>query len=710
MPSRSHHPERQRSPELPRDLDVTHESRRRVDDIQYESMRKRFLPRAREQMAQRLSRETPVTPWMRGRDYEWTRMQNGTAYAVYNDGTVRVSLPRSTRPPFRIGLSMCPPVVQQKQMELTVARRAAGTSRESAERGLRWSTRTQKQTGEQYEYVSLPDGTKYAIFHRGPRIQRFTRREGIVNISFNAAPAFIQEHAMEFRVATQAPTPRQPRSPAPEERQQPVTSAPQTTAPPEVARVQQRRPEARTSSPEQSGDVTPSAALDTLRAIRFTNIADEDVPLSLPSNFDGTFFQRNGIPDVRVSEYLQNMSQAARRMQDFLKSSRTETAGVEIQFDGSKYSLITPRLKVLALPQYLLRAEGTSVRYTTESGERVSFGAGRGQLQSLEFQGRTEYISTAGSLRMRKTPDRTEYYDGGNGSRPTIVMANEQTEIVLDGRTYSLPKGIYHIPERGAPIGRFENGRSLRSAREKAEYTMTQQDRERAQRYIDDVVRTLKTPEAISAFVTSNFDFVSRGGLHGGAIHGEAEVQGEQYAQHPLRTVFLGSGDCEDFAILLQYMCARAKQFDPEAGASSFVAKTYETHNAAYYLEQYTLPDGSKAFALCKMHVHGFERQVSGRNGLPFRTQEEALRALWDTRKSPSGVHAEIAEIESQIRSGRITRASVSSYLETLKQLEREGGGLILMNKDLSNVNDAGVQEGPARFTADFSAFVKRAS
>ncbi len=707
MSPRSHHPERQRNPELPRKLDVRGETHRRVDDIQYESMRKRFLPRAREQMSERLSRETPVTPWQRGRDYQWIRMQNGMAYAVYDNGTVKVSFSRGNRPPMQIGLSMCPPLVQQKHMEMTVAPRSAGTPRESRETGLRWVTKTQRTTGEQYEYLSLRDGTKYAVFHRGPRIQRFTRREGIVNLSFAAAPAFIQEHAMEFRVARQAPVaPRQPTTPAPEERQRPLTNGPEPSAPPEVAASQTRVPEAPSDISSVQDHMRASEVLESISSRVFTMQNGETVRASLPATFNGSFFARNSIPDVRLGEYMRNMTNAADRLQQYLSSSRAPTTNLGLSFNGMWYELSTPKEKIIATSNYLI-TEDTEGKAFTQNGERITMAYNKG-MTSVHFSDRTEFFSSAGSLRMRKTPERTEYYDGGDGSRPTVVMANQQTELSLDGRAHSLRAGIYHVPERGAPIGRFESGRSFRDAAEKARYNMNDQDRESAQRYLDDVVRTLKTPEAISAFVTSNFDFVSRGGLHGGAIRGEAETQGEQYAQHPLRTIFLGSGDCEDFAILLQYMCARAKQFDPEAGASSFVAKTYETHNAAYYLEQYTLPDGTKAFALCKMHVHGFERQMSGRNGQPFRSHEEALRALWDTRRSPTGVHAEIASIESQIRNGTISRASVESYLSTLRELEREGGGLILMNKDLRDVNDAGVQEGPAPFSADFSAFVRR--
>jgi hypothetical protein len=686
---------RPQTPEsLPR-IDVAEEGRRRLWELSG-----RVIPvsrEVREAAEYRRSRETPVTPWQRGSNYDWIRMQNGTSYAVFDDGTVKVSIKNGR--PFAVGASMTPPAVQEKYEERLVAMRAAS---EGGREQLSWQTRTQPRTGLRYDYIVSATGDRYAVFHDSLIIRKFRQNRGIVTVGFRSAPAFVQEHVRAMQRGQTVPVPQIVPTSVP---QRPRTDVPAPSAPTENPRSSPRVSENRPAVPEApsgpEAEVTPAQVLDAIRQISFTE-SGRVIPVALPSSFGPTYLMKMGIPDADAGEYLRNVQTAAARLQNAMPSS----GGGRISFNGNSFILErADGRKIVATPQILFsdigRPQGS---FVDADGTAVLPRDPERGLGVMQIADRTEYTTTAGSLRMRRYAGYTEYYDGGRENRPSTILVTSRADVRIGNENYPLRPGIYFVPESGAPIGRFENGVNAGPS-----YSMTPEDTRRAQEYADQVVKALKTPEAITAFVTSNFDFVARGGLSSGAVRGVPESsRAAQDIQHPLRTIFLASGDCEDFAVLLQYLCGRARQLDPETGAASFLAKTYETHNSAYYLEEYTAPDGSKAYTLCKMHVHGFERIRTGPGGQPFRTPQEAMRSIWTSRKSPSAVHAEISALQARIDRGEVKAADVDAYMQTLRQMQRQGGGLILMEKDLSDVNDRGAAEGAARFDADFSAFIRK--
>jgi hypothetical protein len=623
--------------------------------------------------------------WQQGEGYQRITLENGTKYAVYDNGHVRSWAPETNTVEDVADVSSLPDIVREKL----------------------W------KKGKGYRWTVLEDGQKFAVYENGG-IRSWSSETGLKDMAIvSECPPLVQKEWARMRQEHEAPaTPEQ------------VTETTNTQNP------------------------TAREVIARLRALRFVDKDGNAVQVNerYIANIarDETHFLRHGIPDAKLGQYLRNAETGAGRMQEYLRGRSVQNGVVE--FDGSSFIFWGPRQengtheRVIANALYLLQSSAWSAGNSTEylcmggdlRGKRITVipqGGVKGndcEYRYNEEYGRqvSELVGVDGSLHVRTRSERgsapsvIEYFNGEGGSeakRPNVLFVKDHRnggdEVSLPTRDgektsekHTLRNGIYFVPETGRPIGRFEQ----------REGTLTPSETERARRFADYVAKTLKTPQVIAAFVTSNFDFVYQGGLYGGLVHGQMEMSGED-AQHPLRTIYRGAGDCEDYAILIQYLCRRAKELDPtgKAGCDAFVGKTYEIHNSAYYIEEYSLPTGEKRYALCQMHTVGFERHTTDKDGKNFTTPQAALRAVWKNRGASymTGVDAEIDAIHNDIRSLHSRGMTPENtqlieqkraYATTLEQVRNEGGGVIVLEKDSSldqrNVLGSEAQEGVIGF------------
>jgi hypothetical protein len=463
-----------------------------------------------------------------------------------------------------------------------------------------------------------------------------------------------------------------------------------------LARRAVASPEAQPSTPERrTNTINHAEAVQRLKSLSFVDKKGNVVPYTVDAGFRESYFARHSIPDARIGAYVENMTTASERLQAALK--RFELPGAAVTFDGSTFTLQNGEGRMIATAAHVLwqpkNLQGTQqfrgidgpLKDTAVTENRTSSLASRFRIfEYNDASGNrvSDHIDTEGALRLRHTTgSRGETWqrfanDGRSNNRPTAVWGSGgQIDIAssptADTReTHGIGRGVYYVPETGKPIPRFENGKTFRSKQEKMAYRLNTTDIERTKQYADQAAKTLRTPEAITAFVTTNFTFESNRFLGAGTLRPEMEDAGQQDAQHALRTIFLGTGDCEDYALLLQYLCKRAGELSPDGkgGAKAFVGQTYENHYSAYFIEESTGEGGAKTYTLCQMHSFGLQRHG------PFSNVRDALRATWRSPHSASAVDAALAQ--------ECRRPTSRTYLQHLQTLKASNDpGVVIMDK-----------------------------
>ncbi|GEM_PF-4549096 len=609
--------------------------------------------------------------WRKEQTYQWTVLKDGSKYAVYLSGRVCVWSPGTNRVQDVTDFEKLPQEVRQKL----------------------W------RQGNGYRWIILENGDKYAVYPSG-RVSAWSAAEGLRDVSIGACPLLVREEYARM-TSGQAQRPREESRPAP-------------------------TPERTEAEPEQSREqvpATPREIVERLRVLRFTDKDGNSLEYAAISTFSETYFHRHGIADARLPDYHRNMMEAEQRMREIVKIN--SLPGAKIVFDGTSFILADAgrNLTVKANALYLLKQTGTE--QGTEYFTRID-AEGRGtqvrhnrmhpkalnhdvyEFRSAYGRKTEEFIGRDGSLKLRmETADgrvqNYQYFDGrGSGAkkRPNVLYVGTGALAVemptRDGaitrERHALGQGIHFVPETGRPIGKFQ---SRVPDHLKSTHRLDAEDKRKLEEYVDQVVSVLRTPEAITAFVAANFQPVHQD-QNAGIVRQVEERAGQQDAQHPLRTIFLGTGDCEDYALLIQYLCGKASEKGPGNGCASFVAKTFENHYAAYFVEEYTQPDGRKGYALCRMHSWGFDREYKDGAKTLFSSPKEALNAVWMTARSnvDSGVEARIKDADASLASMSLTAPEYPALRRYAESLRRLGGrGVVVMDRVSANMNDGRARE-----------------
>lgn len=614
--------------------------------------------------------------WQREQTYQWTVLKDGSKYAVYDSGRVCVWSPETNRVADITDFTKLPEEVRQK-----LWKEASG-----------------------YRWITLENGDKYAVYPSG-RVRSWSAAEGLRDVNIGACPLLVREEYVRM-TNEQAQQPREEPRPAP---------------------AQERR-EAGPEQPQERTPVTPGEIVERIRALRFVDKVGNALEYAAIATFSETYFHRHGIADARLPDYHRNMMEAEQKMREVVQAN--PLPGARIVFDGTSFILMDARRNLTLKANALYLLKQTGAEQGTEYFTRID-AEGRGtqvrhnrmhpkalnhdvyEFRSAYGKKTEEFIGRDGSLQLRmETADgrvqNYQYFDGrGSGAkkRPNVLYVGTGTATVemptrdgaLTRERHTLGQGIHFVPETGEPIGKF---RSHVPDHLKSTHQLDAEDKRKLEEYVDQVVSVLKTPEAITAFVAANFQPVHQD-QNAGIVRQVEERAGQQDAQHPLRTIFLGTGDCEDYALLIQYLCKKAKEKDPRSGCESFVGQTFEDHYATYYIEEYTQPGGRKGYALCRMHSWGFDREYKDGAKTLFDSPQEALNAVWMRRRqrgygsnAESGVEPRIADANRALASMHPQSPEYQkfrSYVEGLQRLN--GRGVVVMDRVSANMNDGRARE-----------------
>jgi hypothetical protein len=244
-------------------------------------------------------------------------------------------------------------------------------------------------------------------------------------------------------------------------------------------------------------------------------------------------------------------------------------------FDGFRFSVKDGSKTIVstATRALILGANGST---STLSGESVS----RRDTPSgfeMTVNGQREIHRNDGSIRMTEQGSTRQFFDGNN-QIPILEQRNGETFIVAPG---------------GERVGMKPRG-SLRGYGDAAEWG-TQ------------IARTLKTPEAIGAFISQffhgqDYEFGSEKNERNqqiqkpqASIQYQHEGRGQQDVKHWQRTLIERSGDCEDFALL-------ANGLLKQAGIKSFTMLVTPEHYESVYFE----PAGTDSSGRDVLRMYGW--------------------------------------------------------------------------------------------------------
>ena len=621
-----------------------------------------------------------------GKTYESAKV-DGTWYRVYEDGRVLRQEGRKYKTVSTANTDTLPPAVQAKVRENSAAT-PPGISEGQTSRGIRYREVTDggvryraletgafwKHNGTRFAVVpssqvdSLPASVKEAAEAVRPNWEMVTEGDarykqlelpnggGTYRIS-EQGRVFLQEEGGAFEYV------------APGESLPPVVQAmlDKVVA---FARRQERAREA-SLNPEQRNraeDVRMAGeALNALSRIRIESggvrARIDGLPLSKEAMF--TQLSRMSIRPDRYSEFVDNFKQASDHMQDAVRrygppnpeweSSFTwNTSLNRIESECTDTESPWNGERIVALATGALRQPAGETRFgsgygasrpenfrtfpsdSSPNGYRVvrKEAADRSRIRYVMYEhedpsGRhSDYIASDGGIRVRKTSGTVQTFGDESNTRPTTVSVRRSGETIRYTST-SDPNsgevsqrfdrtGNYALDtEGGEPLGSFRDFQS----RVESGQLRVRQGQDAREAYADHIVENLRTPDAIASFISAHVTFDGSG--RDGIVDYVSE-NGTQDVQHPLATLERGTGDCEDFALLFEYMLEKA-------GVEALAMRKTSNHfMCVYFEERYIEINGvsQRRFDAVVLDTSGLRRTTAkpgGENG--YESPVAALRA-----------------------------------------------------------------------------------
>lgn len=423
-------------------------------------------------------------------------------------------------------------------------------------------------------------------------------------------------------------------------------------------------PRSRKNDPSSWGpEVDQMTGSEILSALQSMTVLGMPVQ---PEGVTGTTAMRLGIPPSRIEEHIASLHAMAQRLEQALQSrgwqnARVFSNGLCIAAQGPNGEMIVATATQLlsggpgsrlSNGTWQSLADGSRVQWTqVRNGQQFVISGSGGQVRVVEMpDGRMlrEEGSSGGA------PSATLFYDG-DSSRPSIVRVNGTRARVRfsaggDGEGADLEHGSYVMGE-GGPV-RLQRPQS----------------QEQAHAYLQQVALSLRTPEAIGAFVSSymtSHDSIGRSGRRIPSLavaSFQSESGGQQYIQSAIETVMRATGDCEDFAVLASTLLQMA-------GISNVVARASSNHYKCVFLER-----TAAGYILCTIDTGGYSR-----SNRVFRSGAEAMASLWSGRER-SGVDWEVAH----------PAGMDGEALAQARRVAASGGGISII--DTSSISGGGAR------------------
>ncbi len=341
------------------------------------------------------------------------------------------------------------------------------------------------------------------------------------------------------------------------------------------------------------------------------------------------------IADARLPNYSTAMKSALNNMLAALRSVTPAPAG-DLTFNGKEYSFkdaagnLTVTNSVYTFTQSARETNKKKFETTDREGRPVTALRDTSDGRSSRYDmflfertvdGRTQQqydmFRADGTLAIREIKDSTGVithyvYNGdgpdvGKNARPALIRNyREGVQVGVGTERHTVSKGMYFVPETGQPVAPFvKTGNAA-------------DDKRRATEFLNNAAARLRTPEQITAFVSSYIDFTSNGDYYSKdnlVIRGKGD-EGGDYTQTAEESIIRGMGDCEDFAVLICELCKKA-------GVNCMVLRITSNHQAACFIDEQTDTDGKKTYDMVTMHTGGFERKTG------FATQMDAMKSLY---------------------------------------------------------------------------------
>lgn len=333
-----------------------------------------------------------------------------------------------------------------------------------------------------------------------------------------------------------------------------------------------------------------------------------------------------------------------------------------------------------------------------------------------------DYMSPDGALRMRKTgsetnPATVQTFGDESNTRPvTISVRGYDAEARYTETADPNSREIRHRFDRtgnyaldtegGEPLGNFRDFQS----RVESGQLRVRQGQDIREAYADHIVKSLRTPEAIANYISAYISF------NGSGIDGVVDYiseHGTQDVQHPLATLERGSGDCEDFALLFEYMLEKA-------GVDALAMRKTSNHfMCVYFEERYVEMNGEtqRRFDAVVLDTSGLRKTTAkpgGENG--YESPVAALRAIvtadmsYNFLPSIQRRYGALASRDPSTLSD--TERSNLGILQRAQSAARSGGGGEILRPPrtpppLGSRESTRGRSGYVPFSADFSRFVR---
>ena len=329
----------------------------------------------------------------------------------------------------------------------------------------------------------------------------------------------------------------------------------------------------------------------------------------------------------------------------------------------------------------------------------------------------TDYHAVDGGVRFRKSPGAVQTFDDGGSTRPsTVTVLGSGAEIrcteTADPRsrivTQQLGRGSYVLDRLGgAPVGNFRDFR----AKVEAGQIRVNPGKDIREEYADYITRNLRSPQAIANFV-SRFAALGSSIQRSDAVVDWQSDFGGADEQHPLVTLERGEGDCEDFALLFQYLLKKA-------GTNSMAVRLASNHfGSVHFEERYVERNGRMEKRYDFVLLDNVSGYINSKERIPdgFATPEEALRRVShaDMSSFAEKYRAMYGHLESRDPSSLIDaeRPKVQ-YLREMRETQRNGGGVEVLHPParvlaIGDPSRAQGRSGDLAYRSDFSPYVQR--
>lgn len=320
------------------------------------------------------------------------------------------------------------------------------------------------------------------------------------------------------------------------------------------------------------------------------------------------YLRTNGVPKTRYEQYVKNIKDHAELLRASLRVSKFRG---NVTFDGQHFIATDGKTLLMTTATRVLKKRSPSNTFTLLDGkEPVSI---RENATTTEYRvsGRRELHRRDGGLQLLEQGSTLSYYDGSNR---TPLIEKRGDDIVIGPN---------------AAVGISPKGDSLAYARE--------------------IVRRLRTPEAIGAYVSQFYhgqDFSGPTPEHRAWLQ-SIQKGGDKPAQYVAdignqtqtwqKTLERGAGDCEDFALLAQGLLELA-------GINSFTMMVSPVHYETVYFE----PAAGGNFYVCTVGLRGFHRSRQ-----TFSSHGQAVASLWEGTGSGAQVALRNPAVRAQFANPR---------------------------------------------------------